>query len=250
MAYTVRDINGAERKLIPGSKIVSIDGEETELYFNGVEPMAHRGRFPPALIGGGAIVIQNYLGQSNGAPVYGAPYTVKGQITWQEAGRLDPDTMWSRSKYSKEDKVRLVIKALRNTTQRRGAYVITAGDKANYLSHEDTHEIFFYIHTTTYNARGIQTGSTTSAPITIQPSFVELEDQYRTTEEGQSYKYGEARIGIPMSQITLEQLASMSNYFTISTNGGPAVKYFIWDGNAVTKQTNDYEVHLRRSTFD
>lgn len=249
MAKTVIDIEKTARNLVDGSKITSIDGESVEYFFNGVMSRAHGGRFPPRLTGLAPVTITPYTGLTNGVPQFGAAFTVMAQVEEQLDKQVDPDAFSSRSKFSKETKGYLVVSAARIKGKRRGYYKIPYGDKANTQSYTDSHVVKFYAVTTTTDIRGAITGQTIANPITINPTYLRINDQNRTEEEsGVNYTYGDAVIGIPMSQITQAQLINMQNYFTIETNGGPPIKYFCWDGQSITRQTHDYEVHLRRQS--
>ena len=249
MAYTVIDTNRRIEEITKGSRVSMIDGESYDFYFNSIEPLAHRGRILPRLTGKPEVVIERFLSLSNGQPTFDHPFTVNAQVTWMESEKVDPGSMYSKGKYSKESKLTLIVRASRSQTQKRGLYKITVCDRENSQSYEESHDVVFYKPTTDLDSRGFVSSVVLGDPIVITPSYIRVEDQYRKSEEGILYKYGEAVVGIPMGQVSFEDLCSSSTFFTISTNGGSPVKYSLWNGKAATKQTHDYEVFLRRESI-
>ncbi len=246
MSYSVIDTTGTPREITVNHKITAIDGvsQTPNLYIVEVMPFGHKPKVRPRKIDRVKITIAPFNTMSSaGVPTYGTPFDVYGDPHFKEFKRFDQEQ-------SKD-----VLKSLGyfNFNSAPGSFSRTL-IRAHFLDklagYAFLGQYAVAFTTVTYPARDWQGNLGTPTEVTRSITVDDVQTQAGfVTNDGLKLIEGQAILRIPRDQITLAELASIDNYFTITLQS-VAVRYRIWNSapkGFCIEHTHHYEVYLQRA---
>lgn len=239
--FNVVDTSGTQRTVTTQDKITSVDGDTYEYFINKFKSGSHTRRFKARLVAATTVQITPFSSISGADPTYGTPYTVKAQAVFQEQFKFDK----SKGSEIKVADGYIVMLAAKETGKKKQIIKAFFTDEMHGEHFDDQHVVQFISVSTTTNNMGVKV-ETAASPLTINPIKVEIGEVFFENKEGIKYFKGDAKIVVNRSELELSDITGNHSYFTIATNGGSAVKYYVWGSDAVLLQTHHIEICLKR----